>query len=373
MRTATLGVIALLIVAGCLSAAANTESAQSLESTAADRQEDRAEDGELVALWGVEPPRHIEEEQVTVDIYLDDETFDGETAGWAYAYLGQDKGGIVVVGDTVGVLGEAWYTFEGNESQEAHDEVDPIEGWNVDSEEVADTLADDERWPEMSPSWATTWQLRQTDDGPVWRVEATNVTIHGTGTTVTAAVSASNGTILSIEEHDDHGYGPSFDDDPDPDREREGGCSSSSTSGQVTPASGVGTDVDLPEDGWISFRVQASGAGPLDLTVLEDGDEEVWSDSMLVTGSDTVTATVEDLDDGEYRVEATTDAGAIEVQMVTHAGWGAARDCGSHDAWGTGSAYPIDARPASELRILDPTLGLASLTAGAWQTGAAPR
>lgn len=370
MRKATLGVIAILIVAGCLSAAASTESAESLESTAADRQEDRTENGELVALWGVEPPRHVEDEQVTVDIYLDEETFDGQTPGWAYAYLGDDKAGIVVVGDTIGVLGEAWYTFEGDESQEAEEEITPIDGWEIDSEEAAEILAGDDRWPEMTASWATSWQLMQHEEGPVWRVEATNVTTHGFGSSISATVSASNGTILSMHEDEHDGFEPEFDDEDPDDAPREGSCSATQSSGTVTPVNDVTAEIELEDEGRIEIEVATRGAGPLDLAVLEDGEEEVWSDARLVTGPGGITAVVRDLPEGDYVVEAATDAGAIDVTIDARGAWTGQGHCeattSTSQTTRPGPAYPIDAQPATSLAMLDPTMGLASLQGDAW-------
>lgn len=361
MRRFALGAIGLLIFAGCLSAAANTESAQSLESTAADR----ADSGDLVALWGVEPPRHVESEdgKTTIDIYLDDAPGDGQAAGWSYAYVGEEKGGIVVVGDKIGVIAEAWHTFEANESDEILEEVAPITDWPVDSEEVADLLAADDRWPEITDSWAVLWRLMQTDEGPVWHVEASNITLDGFGSEAEAVVSASNGTILDIHRHDDPEEGVEGRQAATP--TAAGGCTRDEASGQVTPLSDLEAEVTLEQDGIIAVRASYTGAGPLDISVLEDGDDEVFSDSILVTRPGSATFHVEDLDDGDYVVELSTDAGAVNAQLTAEAMWGTGGACTDADTASSSSAA-MQPLPAAYWAKLDPTMGLAGLDGDLW-------
>lgn len=354
MRRAALGLIAMLITAGCLAVSASTESAESLEETAAERSQERVADGQLVALWGAEPPRHVEGENDRLDIYIDDGSGDGQAPAWAYAYLGADRGGIVVVGDEIGVIGEYWHTFEANETDAWLDEIPRVENWTVDSTEAAQILADDDRWPEITESWAVSWMLHGTPNGAVWEVEATNVTFDGEGVDIEAAVSATNGTILAIDEDVDY---DGFDDGPDTDETAPGGCSQGTAAGRVTPVETVETEVELPEDGRLMLRVSYSGSGPLELAVLEDGDEEVWSDSVLAVGGGTVQTEIP-LEEEDYVVEASTDAGVHTVSLHATAAWGSA-DCGSS----SGSGYPIDRLPAAVRSPADRTLGLSSLEA----------
>lgn len=367
MRKAALGAIALLVFAGCLSAAAHTESAGSLESTAADRTDERTDNAGLVALWGVEPPRHIENEQDTVDIYLDETPGDGEAAGWSYAYIGEERGGIVVVGDGIGVIAEAWHTFEGNESQEVKEELSPIDGWEVDSQEAAEILAEDDRWPEITDSWAVFWRLMGTPQGPVWHIEAANITLDGFGQEAEAVMSAANGTILEIDHHEE---GDVMAEPATGPRTSEAGCTEQEASGQVTPLSDVTSEFELEEDGHLQLEASYSGAGPVDFRLLEDGDEEVWSESEVASSTSGNRAVYEipHLEDGDYVLEATTDAGAVTVQMYAQAGWGGG--CGNADheassAAGTTHGQPVPFQTTPWTPV-DPTMGLSSVQGDLW-------
>lgn len=352
MRLEALGVAALLLLSGCIAASGNTESAENLASTATDRSEERLQAGALVAAWAVEPPRHVEGDGNRLDIYLDDEPGDGDAPGWAFAYVNATEGGIVVVGDAVGVIAEFWHTFEGDEAEEVREEAPAIEGWTVDSREAAQILADDDRWPEIGDSWGVAWQLKQGERGPIWHVEASNVTFEGGGEEVEAVVSASNGTILGIERVRERPV-PGGVEGPD----ASGGCVVADADGRVTTVTDIEAEFELPHDGRLRLQVDYGGAGPLDLRLLEDGEDEVWSETVTAAGGGTIDAHLQGLEAEDYVVEASTPAGVIDVSIHAIAAWGSG--CSEEQAPPQGPMTGL--RPAVSYVPSDASLGLTLL------------
>lgn len=353
MRRLALGIACLVVTAGCLAASAQTESAMSLEETARDRADDELEDPRLVGLWGVETPEEVTGENSTLRVHLDDDPGDGNAAGWAFRFVGQQRTAIVVVGDEVGVIAE-FYT-------DLDEDDDPPETltWEVDSEEAADTLKANETWPEMTPAHALSWGLEHDDNRTVWDVEAREVNLSGHDVEHHALVDAETGEILEIREEDEGFYvAPDTSGGDERPSQAKGGCDRDADSGQVSPTDELEAQAELAEPGRIAVSFNYGGAGPIDLTLSHEGDT-VWEETITAAGGDNYEHTIDDLPAGDYTLTASTDAGAVSGTLEIAAQWGHGGACaGSYDYGPTGDAS-ADALPAWVQA--DRTLGVATL------------
>lgn len=316
--------VALLVFAGCLTAAAQTDSAMSLEEEARDRAEEKLEDPQLVGLWGIETPREVVSEDAELRVYLDDEPGDGKAAGWAYRFIGQERTGIVVVADQVGLVAEYWEDM----GDSAPEERPPGLAWEIDSEEAADILAGNESWPQMTPSHAVSWDLQGAGNETVWTIEATEVNVSGHSEDVHAHVDAETGEILAIEH--DAGALPmtpaATASTTSATAAGNGGCNQASNSGRVLPTQDVSADVELPEPGRIQLAVSYSAAGPIDLELANE-EETVWEDSVMAVGGGLSQESIHDLEEGDYTLTASSTTAAGNVQLDLTALWGNGGHC----------------------------------------------
>jgi hypothetical protein len=347
MRRLALGLAVTMVTAGCLMASAQTESAMSLEDTARETAEETLEDPRLIGLWGVETPKEVTGEDQTLRIHLDDEPGDGNAAGWAFRFAGEEQTGIIVVGDEVGVVAELYETYDGDDRADERETL----GWEVDSEEAAETLRANASWPTMTDAHALAWELEREDDRTVWSVEAREVNTSGPDEDYTGVVDAETGEIVAIDEDEARVYAA------EPAEAERGGCERDRDSGQVTPQEKLETSTLLAEEGQASVSFDYSGAGPVELTLYQDR-ETVWQEEITAAGSDTYEATIEDAEQGIYTLEATTDAGSVSGNLELVTAWGDGGPC--EDArGGHGGQGPVDDTPSWV--HTDRTLGVAAI------------
>lgn len=362
MRRLTLGVAAMLLFAGCLAASAQTESAMTLKDQAQDRADEKFDNPRLIGLWGVETPRHVESNDSELRVHLDDEPGDGNAAGWAFMYLGEQRMGIIVVADQIGVVAEYYEDIEDVDDNESQERPQAL-SWQVDSPEAAEILKANETWPTMTDAHAVSWELERDDNRTIWDVGASEVNLSGPDTDYNALVDAETGEILEVEKEEPYSFGPSMgtesEAEPPQGSEEYGGCNEAQGSGQVTPLSSVETDpASLPEEGRVHVSVSYSGAGSLDLALQEsESDETVWDDSVTMAGGDTYDVMVEDLDSGDYSLEASTGAGSGNVALEIQAMWGSGGQCQWDMDYGPGTPGSV-----SGWIHTDRTLGVDQLT-----------
>lgn len=324
MRWMALGMACVLVLSGCLMASGQTESAMALEDEARDRAEDELDDPELVGLWGIETPREVTSNDSELRIYLDEDPGDGQATSWAYAFLGEERGGIVVVADEIGVLAEYW------EDADLEDEDDrpPSLSWQVDSEDVASTLAANETWPEMTDAHALSWELEHEDNVTQWEVHTQEVSFDEETRSYTAHVDAESGELLDIRSGSTGHAEPVEPVDEDAgSSDYERGCNQESASAALTPGDEVTTDeVELEAPGTLALSVSYTGAGPLDVEVHDEEGEAVFEDSTTMVGSSSYDRTIEGASEGEYTLTASTGSGSATVDAQLTAVWGGGFD-----------------------------------------------
>lgn len=323
MRWMALGMACVLVLSGCLMASGQTESAMGLEDEARDRAEEKLENPELVGLWGVETPREVTSNESELRIYLDEQPGDGEATSWAYAFLGEKRGGIVVVADEIGVLGEYW-----EDTDLEDDDRPPGLSWQVDSGEVASILAANETWPEMTDAHALSWELEHEDNATQWRVHTEEISFDEETRAYTAHVDAETGELLDVRSGSTGTTGtvePVEEDVESSDYER--GCDQESASAALTPGDEVTTDeVELEAHGTLALSVSYTGAGPLDVQVHDEDGEPVFEDSTTMVGSNSYDRTIEGASEGEYTLTAGTGSGSASVDAQLTAVWGGGFD-----------------------------------------------
>lgn len=348
MREVALVLASVLVLAGCIGAAASTQSAGNLDDTARDRADEELDDPQLIGLWGVETPAEVVENGTELRIELDDNPGDGQAAGWAYRFLGEERSGIVVVADTVGVVAEYWEPID--EDDRMDDPSQLALDWDVDSEEAAETLQANDTWPTMTDAHALEWDLEREDNRTVWNVEATQVSFEGEDTEHHARVDAQTGQILDVRE--DAGWlGPGVGTSEEREAQRapsEGGCNTEESSGEVTPLNDVSTEpAELPAYGSLALTASYQGAGPLDVEVLDESGDTVFEEDFTMAGSGTFDETLDAVEPGEYSLAASTGSGSAQVSLTLRAVWGGGfQDCEGWEGEGSQAGAPSPALPA---------------------------
>lgn len=316
--------LSLLLVplSGCI-AGVGTMSAQSGLDQAIDHAEGLLDEGVapvLVGVASIEPFQHYLEQdgddEYEINTYADATQGDGKIPGWAYAFCVGDDVVVVFLAAGLGPLADYRETRECDE-----DDVQDyaIEGWEVDSDEAADILAERDDWPEPREDTVTLWTLAQMPDGegstqPFWAVETETL---GGDDYAYALVNANTGEVVAIgDDYPDFGGDIYF-------AQTSGSCAigsgSASSSTGLVPMVGneVILNIDLPAEGDISFYVEtARQLGDVTVTV-EGPDGAVYSDVITAEafGGDRISEDLEGLPAGDYLLR-------ISPETVSSIGYG---------------------------------------------------
>lgn len=358
MRWMVLGMACLVALSGCLMASAQTESAMSLEEDARDRADEKLQDPDLVGLWGIETPYEVTSNESELKVYLDETPGDGEAASWAYAFLGQERGGIVVVADEIGVVAEYWEDID----VEEEDRPESL-AWQLDSEAAAALLAENDSWPAMTDAHALSWELEHEDNTTVWDVHTQEISFDEETRSYHAVVDAETAEILAIDEGSTSSETPPGGVEEDTESASyERGCNQQDASGTVTPVDDVATDpVDLEHPGMLALTVSYNGAGPLEIEVLDDDGQTVFEDSTTMVGSGSYDETIQGVGEGEYTLTASTGSGSGTASSEITAVWGGGFDQCEQTYGPTSEAGPDTEIPAwthVDRGLGVPTLGL---------------
>lgn len=308
MRWQPILAAAVLLTAGCLGTT-STDTSDDHQDTARDAASAFMETPRLVGVWGVEPPSHARDNHSILVTHLDDGPGDGEAPGWGYRFVGPNSEGVVLVSSDVGVIAEYY------EQRDVGDETQPpIRNASVTSEEVAETLREHEDWPAMDENTTVLWNLAQDDeeDRPVWTVDAAKGPSIFFDERTRAVVDASTGEVLEVEDVQDGEVGPG---------PGGGGCNRQSSSGQVTPMQDLSVEAELGGRGEVTVETEATGVGPLNVT-LTGPNGTVWSETYDVQGPENDARSTEDLPPGTYEATASTDEGALDIELEIAAQWG---------------------------------------------------
>ncbi len=242
----------------------------------------------LIGVTSLEPfsEVHDEDDDAHVYFHLDDNPGDGVAPGWLYEFAVGDAYVAIAYASGLGVLAEV---VDGGGFED--EEPPAIEGWDVDSDDVADILAGEEEWPEPTDATAVAWVLHPGEECPVWSVESIDLE---TEEWVVAAVDACNGDVLEIGEPS-HGFSCGF--------SYSGGSSS-----VLLPLVLGGPSPSVTnnfEDAFIHYEVDV-GTGVGDVTWELHGP-----DGLIAEGTGDVDGTHEMAPVGEYTLEIGGDAAVL--------------------------------------------------------------
>lgn len=307
-----------LLLAGCIGGAP-TGTAQGLLDDARDAAGERVDDPALVRVTGLEPFRHeVEEhggEREEFWLHLDDDNADGQAPGWLYTFRDGTTLYRVAVYASGEVLGEA---LEADPEEREPDEPGtPIQGWEVDTDEVAQALADHPDWPEPRENDTVRWSLSMSDGEPLWRV-SNDEGLFFSSNERRALVHAGNGTVLAVEERD-RGFGA-----PDDEPRRE--FDEDRASGTVTPSDDVEASIEVEGPGRVAAVLEAeasglgAGAGSVTFELLRDEEVE-RSTTLEESGSATRNLTVENAGPGDWTARASTSDDVRDVTVVVRGNW----------------------------------------------------
>lgn len=298
---------------------APTGTAQGLLDDARDAAGERVDDPALVRVTGLEPFRHQVEEQAEGRdefwLHLDDDNADGQAPGWLYTFRDGTTRYRVAVYASGEVLGEALEaSADGRETDEPGA---PLQGWEVDTDEVAETLAGHPDWPAPRENDTVRWSLSMSDGEPIWRVSNDEGVIFSSDRR-TAVVHAGNGTVLAVEERD-RGFGT-----PEEEPRRE--YDEDRASGTVSPSDDVEAAIQVEGPGRVAAVLEADaselGAGGGSVTFELLRDEEVERSTTLEeSGSATRNLTVENAGPGEWTARASSGDDVRDVTVTVRGNW----------------------------------------------------
>lgn len=308
-----------LLFAGCMGGAP-TGTAQGLVDDARDAAGERVDDPTLVRVTGLEPFRHeVEEhgeEREEFWLHLDDDNADGQAPGWLYTFRDGTTLYRVAVYASGEVLGEA---LEADPDEREPDEPGtPLQGWEVDTDEVAETLADHPDWPAPRENDTVRWSLSMREGEPVWRVSNDDGLVIISSDERRAFVHAGNGTVLAVEERE-RGFRA-----PEEEPRRESDVEESS--GTVSPSDDVEASIEVEGPGRVEAVLEAEaselgeGGGSVTFELLRDEEVE-RSTTLEESGSATRKLTVENARPGEWTARASTSDDVRDVTVVVRGNW----------------------------------------------------
>lgn len=310
LLAATLTVTA--VAAGCLGGSAPTATARDLVDDARDAAGERVGEPTLVSVNGLEPFRHVPPEDPGDDaevwLHLDEDNTNGEAPGWFYEF----RDGSIRYGVAVYANGEV---LAESRERGVEDPVEALDGWEVDSPDVARGLADHPDWPEPRENETVGWELSMVDGEPLWRVSRSEG-VFGGGRT--ALVHAGNGTVLAVRE--DPGFGPG--DGGGPDREHD----ESRETGTVSPTDDVEARLEVEGPGRVEGILEAdasqlqTGTGSVTFELLRD-EEVQRSTTVEDPGPGTWNLTVENASPGEWTGRASSSDDIRDVTVVVRGNW----------------------------------------------------
>jgi hypothetical protein len=161
----------------------------------------------LMGVGSIEPfKRYYDvEEDLEINTYADSQQGDGKIPAWAYVFCVGDDRVIVLQAAGIGVLADIRDGGECDMEGSDFDLADfAISGWDIDSDEAADILADHPDWPEPTEDSMQFWFLEKMpqldpdaeEEGyPVWQVE-----YESEERSVSAAINANTGEVIEISE-----------------------------------------------------------------------------------------------------------------------------------------------------------------------------
>jgi hypothetical protein len=317
-------VLVAALSAGCLGAGGQTMTArEGLEDakSAAEAWAD-GEDLELLGVVAIEPFKHIRYESDDGDYeaeyvtHLDGNPGDGRAPGWAYGFYTGERCVSIVLAAGLGVLAEGYETCD--------EDMDPMPDWSVDSDEVAQILADEEDWPDLGEDGTYFWALYGDEGDALWVVGGSGED----GETAFASVDADSGEVLEIVHEAEGDIDAIFDAEAEAQAQAEveprGGSDQDSDSREaMTIGDELVVEVDLGGMGRIDADVSANLiVNGMTLTV-EGPYGEVAEDEIggTLVGISQQGRSYSDLPAGHYTVTLTAGGSAVLPTLDAYAEW----------------------------------------------------
>lgn len=351
-------IVAALGAAGCIGTVEAQSSTMELREKADEQAAAWDEDAQLVGVFGLEMAQpegpedddgnessangtaeaedaEADEEQDPFDQVArtaDEELKDGQAPAWLYSYQAGNRSYHVAIAANGTILAE--------ETERDDDRETPIEDWEVDSDEAADVVAENnETWSRTDDARSVMYGLGQngTEEDPVWFI----VLFPGDAAPIVYTVNATTGEYLGAHSIQipsfDVGFGGGFDGDDGGDGVPEEG---GSDDGSVSLAQPTAEH---------TFEVEQDGHPELGLELSLD-DPATSSVTATIEGPDGTLGTIEadsmepaaegwwaDPQPGEYTVTVELQEGATQDYAIT---W-----CAEGESYGFGdNPYGPDGR-----------------------------
>lgn len=347
-----------LALAGCVGPFDDGITAMDVREDANEEASEWNENATLVGVFGLEvsqrlfdmATREAEEESDihNVTYRADESRGDGKTAAWVYEYVAANGTYTVVLADNGTVLHEEVDEDEPDENFTA----EAIEGWEVDSDEAADIVAENnDTWERAEDANITFYALEKDEDesDPTWALG-----FQAEGGTYIFAVNATTGEYLGAFTFEGPSFDPGFGGDyggdgngsyegpygPGDEPPKEGG----SFSGRLTvtdpnqthtfeveasghPELGVELTLDQPATSTVQATIEGPNGtlGTLEADGMDRAVEGWWEEPMT----------------GTYTVTLELTQGAAQDYQLAWCAEGA--DYGSYDPPYGPSSSPCDA------------------------------
>lgn len=320
MRWSVLTLAGLLVTAGCLAGGADQAGAKDQLSTAEEQADEKLTDPTLVEVWGIEPLHRSADQDHELVVNADGNPGDGNAPAWGYRFADDQAQMTVIVASGIGVLAHHW-------ENETAEDATPIERWEVDADEAADQLEDNETWPGVQENQTVGWNLEMRNGTPIWDVVVHQGVFGWGDPVVTAEVDAETGEVLAVHEgrwaHDHGGYDPGYDGNHSSGYGASygpgfGQCDQDEDRGNLaTGQEPLQAEVTLPEPGRIQLDIDhGTLVGQATITLAQDG-EEIWQETIPETPGverGSFSETFEDVAPGTY----TATLGPADSASVGH-------------------------------------------------------